>query len=98
MNRASNAAITEAAAMLLEAACTHRPLDTGARLHCLAAVDALVQAGAVAPGPSSTSNRPVAGLIRHALTLLAGLPIEVFDSGPILDATADARRALLLAG
>jgi hypothetical protein len=95
MTRPVSEAISQAAALLLQVARSTRAVDDGARLRCLAAVDALQRAGAEPVCDQPIVDLGADELIRQALRTLAGLPIEVFETDPILNASADARRALL---
>jgi hypothetical protein len=96
MTPAGFEAIDEAAALLLQVARRTSPVDDAARLRCLAAVDALQTVGAVPARAGRVADIAADELIRQALRTLAGLPIEIFETDPILDASADARRALLV--
>jgi hypothetical protein len=94
--RRADPARISAANLFDAAARCNLTMDPGARLHCLAAGQALIGAlPADARGATfRQSSADPSSLVRAALHALGSLPIEQFAARDIRDATEHGRRAL----
>jgi len=90
--------LSAAARLLRLAAQVPDEIDDLVRLRCLSAVTHLKDTGDVYPLAEVEPGDSVDETIRQALRLLAALPMDEFSRPQVLDAAADARRALLLLG
>jgi hypothetical protein len=98
ISQSAQDALREAAALLRAAADTDADIDNGARLRCLSAAGHIAPDGPAALVGADRDPTDVDALVRDALQILAALPAPEFGQPHILDAAADARRALLLLG